>query len=307
MTKLILINTLFSLAMLASEPISPLPTKVSYNEAKALLGKSLFLDTILSKDNSTACVSCHNIYGGGADEKEVSIGFEGRMGNIQSPTVFNAIYNFKQFWNGRANDLYEQANGPLQNPVEHNMDEKTILQRLNQSPQYQKQFFAIYKTQMIQYPQVLDAIVEFEKALTTPNAKFDKYLRNELTLEANEQEGYSLFKRYGCITCHNGINIGGNSFQKMGTFNEYNSTKRYPDRSEIIHNDEFINVFKVPTLRNISLTAPYFHDGSAKTLQEAVKTMSHHNLGIEINDKDVDKIISFLKTLKGEQPEILSK
>lgn len=296
---------LLSISLLnAVEPIIPIPKSVYVNHKKALLGKALFLDTRLSRDNSTACVSCHNIYEGGADSRVVSEGFEGRKGNIQAPTVFNARYNFKQFWNGRANNLTEQADGPINNPAEHNMNPQEIEKRLNSSNEYKKSFKKVYGVNHITYKLVLDAIVEFENTLITPNCKFDKYLKSEGTLSKEEQEGYVLFKQYGCITCHNGLNIGGNSFQKMGTFIEYKNKAKYPDRSDVT-DKRFYNVFKVPTLRNISQTAPYFHDGSAKTLKQAVQTMARHNLGIELKDEEVEKIVKFLKTLTGEKPEIL--
>lgn len=285
--------------------ITPIPLHENINIEKAKLGKKLFFDTMLSRDNSTACASCHDVHDGGADNKIVSEGFNGMKGNIQAPTVLNARYNFKQFWNGRANDLLEQADGPMRNPAEHNMDPEEVEKRVNLSEKYKKAFEKIYGVSYVKYALVLDAIVEFENALTTPNSKFDKFLRGEEKLTKEQQEGYTLFKQYGCITCHNGINIGGNSFQKMGTFIEYNSTVKFPDRSEISHNKEDVNVFKVPTLRNISLTAPYFHDGSAKTLKEALLAMSKHNLGIELSHEESDKIILFLETLSGEKPRIL--
>ena len=247
----------------AKEPISPIPLDSGVNLEKAKLGEELFFDTILSKDYSTACINCHNIYHGGADKRNVSIGFNGREGNIQSPTVFNARYNFQQFWNGRAKDLMAQVDGPLQNPVEHDTNPNMVETRLNKSSDYKKKFKKVYYTSDITYQMVKDAIVEFEKALITPNAKIDKYLRSEVKLSKDEEKGYQLFKQYGCVTCHNGINIGGNSFQKMGLFIKYTSDKNYPDLKEITHNKNHKNVFKVPTLRNIELTAPYFHDASA--------------------------------------------
>jgi cytochrome c peroxidase len=289
----------------AEEAIMPIPLNEPINVAKAKLGKELFFDPMLSRDNSTACISCHNIYNGGADERIVSEGFNGAKGNIQSPTVLNARYNFKQFWNGRADNLLEQANGPLTNPAEHNMDPEKVEIRVNNSEKYKKYFKETYGVSHIKYALVLDAIVEFENALTTPNSKFDKYLRGEEKLTDAEQEGYTLFKQYGCITCHNGINIGGNSLQKMGTFLPYDSKVSFPDKSELSHNRDDINVFKVPTLRNITLTAPYFHDGSASTLKEALTLMSKHNLGIKLSEKDADKMILFLHTLTGEKPKIL--
>ena len=291
----------------AREPISAIPLHNDLNMAKVTLGKKLFFDTLLSKDNSTACVNCHNIFEGGADSSIVSIGFEGKKGNIQSPTVFNAVYNFRQFWNGRAKNLHEQADGPINNSVEHNMDALAIENKLNKSQHYKKLFKNVYTSNSIRYLDVIDAIVEFEKALITPNAKFDKYLRGEITLNENERNGYKLFKQYGCVTCHNGMNIGGNSFQKMGTFVEYKTLNAYPDKQSLTNKKIHHNVFKVPTLRNINLTAPYFHDGSAKTLKEAINLMAKHNLGVELLEKEVKDILSFLNTLEGEKPSIIEE
>lgn len=293
-------------ALCADEPISPIPLDIEVDMPKATLGKKLFFDTILSRDNSTSCFSCHNLYDGGADAKVVSIGVEKKLGNIQSPTVLNSRYNFSQFWNGRAKDLKEQVHGPIANPAEHDMDANTIELRVNEVAEYKDLFSEIYGYGDITYAQVLEVIVEFENALVTPNAKFDKFLRGEIELSESEKEGYVLFKKNGCITCHNGINVGGNSFQKMGTFMEYHEDSSYPDRSDVTQDPSHKNVFKVPTLRNISKTAPYFHDGSAKTLQEALGVMSKHNLGIILKEDEIENMIAFLRTLDGELPKILN-
>ena len=287
----------------ANEPITPLPKSIPYNKQKALLGKKLFFDTSLSLDNSVACISCHNIYNGGADSNAVSIGFEGRKGDIQSPTVLNAVFNFREFWNGRAKDLYEQAKGPLTNPVEHNMTPNLVKKRLEANQEYKKLFKALYKDG-ISYTNAIDAIVEYEKTLITPNSKFDRYLNAETTLSKKEMHGYTLFKQYGCISCHNGRNVGGNSFAKIGIFTPYKNNKTYPDRYALTHNPLDKNVFKVPTLRNIALTAPYFHDASKKTLKEAIKAMGTYNLGMDLSDDDVDDIEAFLKTLTGQLQDI---
>jgi len=289
----------------ANEPISPIPLDSGIDIEKAKLGKILFFDTILSKDNSTACVSCHDVFQGGADSNIVSKGFNGMSGNIQSPTVLNARYNFKQFWNGRVDTLSEQVDGPIHNPVEHNLDSKLLEERLNNSKLYKELFLNIYKKFNIEYKDIVDAIVEFEKGLITPNSKFDKYLRGEIKLTKDEKNGYKLFKQYGCITCHNGINIGSNSFQKMGTFIEYESKNSYPDKEAITNKKIHHNVFKVPTLRNINLTAPYFHDGAAKTLKEAISIMAKHNLGVELSDDEIADLTLFLITLEGDKPKIL--
>jgi len=304
MLKLIL-QIVIIINLYGNEPISPIPLHNHINLEKAILGKALFFDTRLSKDNTTACVNCHDVSHGGADSNRVSIGFNGKEGNIQSPTVFNAKYNFKQFWNGRANNLYEQIDGPINNPVEHNMNAKMLEKKFNKLKKYKRKFLQIYGEPKIKYRYIVDAIVEFEKALTTPNSKFDKFLRGEDTLTKKEKNGYKLFKQYGCITCHNGINIGSNSFQRMGTFLKYKSIKKYPDRETITHKKVHNNVFKVPTLRNINLTAPYFHDGVTKTLKEAIITMAKYNLGIELLDEEVKDLTLFLNTLEGEKPKIL--
>lgn len=292
-----------TLLLYSSEVIIPLPTKIYVDIKKAKLGQELFFDTILSRDYSTSCFSCHNVYEGGADPKRVSTGFGGKKGNIQSPTVLNARYNFKQFWNGRAANLLEQADGPINNPAEHNMNKDEVEKRLNDS-QYKQKFKKVFGTSSVNYGDVLIAIVEFEKALITPNSKFDKYLNGEHTLTKQERDGYRLFKEYGCITCHNGINIGGNTFQKMGTFKEYTNGHKYPDRSNVTNKFD-TNVFKVPTLRNIAKTAPYFHDGSVNTLAEAINVMAKHNLGIKLTKNEIKNIESFLNTLSGDTPYIL--
>ncbi len=289
----------------AAEPIRPLPRKVDYDAAKAALGQMLFSDTILSKDRKVSCASCHSFEHGGADPRPVSIGVDGKKGNIQSPTVFNARYNFRQFWNGRADSLEEQAGGPIHNPVEMAMDSAVVEKRLNADPYYRKAFRKVFGSPKISYAQVIAAIVEFEKALVTPDSRFDRFLRGETELTPLEAEGYRRFKELGCVTCHNGINIGGNSFQKMGIFVPYKYDASAPDRYRVTRNERHKNVFKVPTLRNIALTAPYFHNASAQTLEEAVRTMSFHNLGTELSGEDVKAITAFLKTLTGKVPEIL--
>lgn len=296
---------LFNAASFAAEPIQPLPKQVKIDKTKAQLGRKLFEDPILSKDKTVACVACHSFNYGGADPRNVSIGIDGKKGNIQAPTVYNARYNFKQFWNGRADSLGEQANGPIHNPVEMGLNSTVIEKRLNADSEYRKMFRRVYGTPRITYTQAIDAIVEFEKGLVTPNSRFDRYLRGEAKLGAEELEGYRRFKAYGCVTCHNGINIGGNSFQKMGLFVPYKRTKGTPDRYAVTKKGADRNVFKVPTLRNIALTAPYFHDASAKTLMGAIRTMSHHNLGTDISEEDAKAIVAFLKTLTGETPKVL--
>lgn len=297
---------LFVSALFAAEPITPLPKHITYNKQKALLGKYLFFDPILSRDKTISCASCHDFNHGGADPRPVSIGVGGKKGRVNAPTVYNAYFNFRQFWNGRAKNLKDQANGPVHAPNEMAMNEKLIEQRLNDNPFYKKLFKKVYHTDSIRYWMVLDAIAEFEKALITPNSKFDKYLRGEAKLSPLEKKGYSLFKKLGCITCHNGINIGSNSFQKIGVIHKYPG-KPGADRYEVTKNPLDRYKYKVPSLRNITLTAPYFHDGSAKTLEKAIDLMAYHNLGFKLTKNQKEALIAFLKTLTGERPKILDE
>jgi cytochrome c peroxidase len=293
------------LISMAIEPIEPIPISVEYDEAKAKIGKALFFDPILSVDRSTSCANCHSFDKGGADDRVVSMGIHQQKGNVQSPTVLNARFNFKQFWNGRADNLLEQASGPVHNPVEMGMNANKVEKRINASQKYRKMFADIGHHGHISFQMIMEAIVEFENALITPNSKFDRYLRGQYTLSTEEAEGYQIFKTMGCITCHNGINIGGNSFQKMGLLNPYQHNNSYPDLYAVTKKEMHKNVFKVPTLRNIELTAPYFHDGSSATLHEAIDKMSFHNLGYKLSNESVDKLVSFLQTLTGDRPAIL--
>ena len=302
--RYILILFLLSFHLFAHEPIQPIPKKVPYNKAKAELGKLLFFDPILSKDRTVSCASCHDPDHGGADPRPVSIGVGGRKGSVNSPTVFNAYFNFRQFWNGRAKDLKEQALGPIHAKNEMAMTKELVEERMNKSKMYKELFKKVYGTDRITFDMVIDAIAEFEKALYTPDSKFDRYLRGEVQLSPKEKKGYVLFKELGCITCHNGINIGGNSFQKMGLIHSYTQHSG-TDLYAITKRAEDQGVYKVPTLRNIALTAPYFHDGSAKTLEEAIDTMSYYNLGFKLTKDEKEALIAFLKTLTGKKPEIL--
>ncbi len=306
MDKLKLFLLFLATTLFALEPIAPLPTTLNdINLEKAKLGRILFLDPTLSSDQEISCHSCHSFDTGGADPRAVSLGVQDRKGDIQSPTVYNSRYNFKQFWNGRASNLSEQANGPLTAHVEMNMSPVKIEARLNQNSTYKALFKKVYKVDRITMHNVVDAIVEFENALVTPNSRFDRYLRGELKLSEPEEQGYAKFKSLGCITCHNGVNVGSNAFQKMGLFREYPHKPQYQDRYAVTKKEYHKNVYKVPTLRNISLTAPYFHDASAKNLEEAIDTMARYNLGITISKEDITLLVSFLKSLEGERPAIL--
>ena len=186
-----------------------------------------------------------------------------------------------------------------------NMSPQRVEAYVNHNTIYQRAFKKAYGIKYITMKDVIDAIVEFEKALITPNSRFDRYLRGEAELTDKEKKGYAKFKSLGCITCHNGINVGSNSFQKMGLFKNYPYDKKYKDRFTVTKKESHKNVFKVPTLRNITLTAPYFHDANATTLEDAIDKMAQYNLGVFLSKQDIDLLITFLKSLEGERPAIL--
>jgi len=296
----------FTTILLGEHLITPIPKNDTYDEQKALLGKKLFFDTRLSEDNSISCASCHNLEMGGDDNLPVAIGINGKKGTRNTPTVFNTRYHFKQFWDGRVDTLEAQAEGPIHNPVEMGTNFEEILKKLSKDKDLKKLFTALYKDEM-NSKNIIDAIVEFEKALITPNARFDQYLRgDQKALSENEMKGFQNFKEYGCIGCHNGVNIGGNLFQKIGLVQNYKVQNKDVGRFDVTNKEKDKYVFKVPSLRNIELTAPYFHDGSVESLEEAVSYMVHYQIGLALDEKDIKDIVAFLKTLTGEQPEIMS-
>lgn len=282
--------------------IEPIPEFSVLNPPKVALGEKLFFDPRLSKDNSTACVSCHLFSTGSADRRRVSVGVENKMGILNAPPVFNARFNLSQFWDGRAKDLYEQMHGPLTNPVEmgnHNLD--ALIAKLRDITDYQVSFNQVYDDGLTA-DNLRDAIVEYEHSLVTPNARFDQYLKGHTdALTPTEVEGYHLFQDLGCIACHNGINIGGNLFQKAGIFSPIMETENvWQGRYAITGNIDDLYVLKVPSLRNIAHTAPYFHDGSAATLSEAIRTMAKAQLGRDLSEDEVNKLEQFLISLTGK-------
>ncbi|MGC9350498.1 MAG: cytochrome-c peroxidase [Sulfurovum sp.] len=303
--RLILSVLAMSLSLEATEPITPLPQSIEYDHAKAALGKKLFHDPILSKDGTIACVNCHLLESGGDDGMKFSIGIKGREGTVNSPTVLNSFFNFRQFWDGRAKDLEEQAAGPIENPVEMGHSIEKAVEKLKAHNAYPQIFTQLYPDG-VTAENMLHAIAEFEKALITPNAPFDRYLRGEKNAISKEaKKGYQLFKTKGCIICHNGINIGGNLYNKFGIYKESNSA--HLGRYHITQREEDRYVFKVPSLRNIALTAPYMHDGRADTLKQAVIIMSQFQLGRYMEPEEIEAIVAFLESLTGEVPKILGQ
>jgi cytochrome c peroxidase len=290
--------------LFSNELITPIPLDIEYNKEKAALGKKLFFDTRLSKDNTISCASCHILTSGGDDNLQFSVGIGGQLGNINAPTVFNSVFNIAQFWDGRAKDLQEQAHGPIENPIEMGEKFQSVITKLQKDTKLQNHFNKIYKEGITAHT-ITDAIAHFETALITPNAPFDKYLQGEQNAISKEaQEGFKLFAEYVCISCHNGVNIGGNLFQKIGLVKEFKTSVKSLGKFDLTGDKADINYFKVPTLRNISQTSPYFHDGSVADLPSAVKVMFSVQLGIIPPEQDVEKIVKFLKTLDGEIPKI---
>ncbi|RRS32493.1 MAG: cytochrome B6 [Epsilonproteobacteria bacterium (ex Lamellibrachia satsuma)] len=289
--------------ILYSDLIKPLPDQVKADARKVQLGKKLFFDPILSKDGTISCASCHDLQKGGDDGMKFSRGIRGQIGNINAPTVYNAVFNFRQFWDGRAKDLKEQVFGPIENPVEmgHSMD--LTVKVLKKNKAYIKAFNEIY-ADGITHKNVADVIAEFEKVLITPNSPFDRYLKGDKrAISEQEKEGYRLFQSKGCIICHHGVNIGGNFYNKFGIYKDANSSNL--GRYNITKREEDKYVFKVPSLRNVALTSPYMHDGRFNTLQDAVEFMTEHQLGRYIEPREINAIVVFLKSLTGEIPEIV--
>lgn len=289
----------------ANEPVQPLPKSLPTDARKVALGMQLFHDPRLSADNTISCASCHSLAAGGVDGKKVSPGVGGQPGGINAPTVFNAVFNHKQFWDGRAANLQEQAGGPPLNPVEMaSTSWQQIIGKLQKDPALTTQFRKVYPDGW-SGANITDAIAEFEKTLLTPG-RFDAYLRgNKHALNSEELHGYALFKANHCATCHVGKNLGGQSFERMGLAADYFAargsalTDADNGRASVTKDPHDRQTFKTPTLRNVELTAPYFHDGSRTDLREAVRDMVKYQVGNTLSDADVNAIVAFLKTLTG--------
>lgn len=281
----------------AIEVITPIPLDVNIDVKKADLGKELFFDVRLSKDDTISCHSCHLLNQGGVDNKKLSVGVEGKLSIINTPTVFNSSFSFTQFWNGRSKNLHEQVFGPISDPNEMAMSFEELEIKLRKTD-YLKKFFSIYKDG-ITINNIADAIVEYEKTLITPNSPFDKYLRgDETAISDKAKRGYQIFKEQGCIACHHGRNVGGNLYAKFGVVSEVETKSK--GRYEVTKNEEDLYYFKVPSLRNIELTYPYLHDGRFETLEDTVKFMANYQLGKSLDKEQISDIISFLVSLTGE-------
>ncbi len=294
---------------LADEPLRALPSleELELDEKKVNLGQRLFSDKRLSGDNTVSCASCHNLAKGGVDGLQHSIGIGGQKGDINSPTIFNTAYNFRLFWDGRANSLEEQVSGPVHHPKEMGSSWAEILGKLEQDETLVKDFSTVFDKPLAS-EHIESVIAEFQRSLITPS-RFDRYLRgDETAITDNELLGYKKFKSYGCVACHQGVNVGGNMFQKFGVMGDYFEgadapTKADLGRFNVTGREADKHVFKVPSLRNIALTAPYFHNGTVGTLPEAVDVMFKFQLGRPASEEDKALIVAFLKSLTGEAIE----
>jgi len=296
-------NIFGTLPLVAENPENPI------TDEKVKLGKVLYFDTRLSKDNTISCNSCHNLSTYGVDNLSFSIGNDKNLGGRNSPTVLNAALHFAQFWDGRAKDVEEQAGGPILNPVEMAVPNKDFLiNRLLKVKEYQELFAKAFPEDKkpITYLNVQKAIGAFERKLITPG-KFDDFLKgNKTALSDQEKDGLNVFISTGCVACHMGNVLGGKMFQKFGVYGNYweltKSTKIDNGRFDITKNEADRYMFKVPSLRNISKTAPYFHDGSVSNLKDAVTMMAQLELNKKLSDKEVNDLVAFLGSLTGEIP-----
>ncbi len=285
------------------EPITPIPQKLDLDERKVALGERLYHDPRLSKNNTISCASCHDLKKGGTDQVQYSTGVNQALGGINSPTTFNSGFLFAQFWDGRAETLAEQAAGPVHNPIEMGSDWPKVIGKLSTDPDYVKAFSEIYPDGM-NGRNITDAIAVFEQSLYTPDSRFDLYLRgNKEALTRQEQEGYRLFKEFGCVSCHQGLTMGGNMYQNIGVMEDYfvhrPITKEDLGRFNVTRKEGDKFQFKVPTLRNIAITYPYLHDGSARSLEDVLTIMWKNQLGRSITEEESSRIVLFLKTLTG--------
>jgi cytochrome c peroxidase len=306
-------NDLLASARRQFQPIPTAPPELPGNAAspaKVELGKMLYFDPRLSASHAISCSSCHNIGLGGADAEPTSLGHRWQHGGRNAPTVFNAVFNKAQFWDGRAKDLEQQAGGPMINPVEMASPETHVAEQLKGIPGYGDVFTKAFpgESDPITLANAQKAIAVFEATLITPNAPFDRFLRGEANaLSPTQKSGLAVFMDKGCSGCHNGINVGGGMYAPFGVVENPGAEFLPPtDKGRLMvtktPSDEY--VFKVPTLRNIVLTAPYFHTGKAWDLGQAVAVMGASQLSNQLTGEDIDKITAFLDSLTGEQPKV---
>jgi cytochrome c peroxidase len=291
------------LALFGALPEKMLKQGTSVNEDRVALGRILFFETRMSASNTLSCNSCHDLQTYGVDNRKTSEGHKKQLGTRNSPSVYNAAGHVSQFWDGRAADVEEQAKGPILNPVEMAMsDEKTLIAEIKKVKAYEELFKKAFpgEAQPVTYNNIANAIGHFERLLVTPS-RWDKFVKGDKNaLTAEEKAGFNKFNDVGCVACHSGAYVGGAMYQKLGLVKPYESKDQ--GRFEVTKQEADRMMFKVPSLRNIEKTAPYFHDGSVATLEDAVKLMGKHQLGKELSDADTASIVAWLRTLTGELP-----
>jgi cytochrome c peroxidase len=293
-------------AVLARRPATLVPLPQSLEPAKPAmveLGRRLFHDVRLSRDNTVSCASCHVLDKGGVDRRRTAVGVDGRVGDANAPTVFNAALNFRQFWDGRAATLEDQAAGPVHNPIEMDSNWPQVLGKLAGDQTYQRLAREAF-AQPLSGELIARAIAAFERTLITADAPFDRFLRGEeAALSPKARQGYRLFLELGCIACHQGVNVGGNLYANLGVMGDFFAGRAIKKidlgRYNITNLEDDRHKFKVPSLRNVGVTEPYFHDGSVATLDEAVEIMARFQLGLEIGHDDRDAVVAFLQSLTG--------
>ena len=306
-TKLIVGSLLALSALSASAALldSVNIPKTPQQEAKIELGKMLWFDPRLSLSGKVSCNTCHDLSTNGADTKPLSIGYAGRKGTVNSPTVFNAEKQIAQFWDGRAKTLAEQATGPITNPLEMAMTPELAEGVIRSIPGYRPYFEKAFGSKNPTFSEIAEALAAFETTLTTPNAPFERYLKGDKNALTQQQiDGLKLFRRSGCIRCHSGNLLGGTSFQKVGSVRPYVTDNSSKGRMDVSGKPWDEMMFKVPTLLNVERTAPYFHDGAVKTLPDAVEKMADIQLDMNLSEKQVEEIVAFLESLNGELPKI---
>lgn len=285
-------------------PIQPIPTSIPHNEAKAALGEKLFYDKRLSSDGAMSCATCHDLQKGGDDAQRLSVGDGGQSTVVNTPTVLNAVFNIRQFWDGRAADLAEQAHQQLTSPDAMGVTNWTaVAERLASDASFKTNFLAVYPLGFTE-KNICSAIAEYEKRLITPGSRFDQYLQGKKgVLSTEENKGYLTFRKFACASCHNGPSMGGQSFEYADLKDNYFKgrvlnacDKGLMNFSQVPRDDKS---FKVPTLRNVEMSEPYFHDGSKTTLEDAVAAMLTYQVGKPYTDEDIHQITTFLKTLTG--------
>ncbi len=292
------------------EPVQPLPRTTPDNPRKVALGRRLFNEPRLSGDDTLSCASCHDLKGGGADPRPQSAGFGGKAVPLNAPTVFNSRFNHRQYWDARAGNLAGQTISTVANPEVMGASWPAVIGKLEDDAGYRREFAALYPGKGIDATTVADAIAAYEGTLTTPDSPFDRWLRGETgALGEEARRGYRRFKELGCIACHQGVNLGGNMMAGLGVMGDFFADRGRPPaeadlgRFNVTKRAEDRHLFKVPGLRNVARTAPYFHDGSVATLEDAVDLMARYQLGATLAPGDRKSIVAFLKSLDGSLPE----